>query len=205
MTVCAVVGRPTPGLGVQTVVADRLRQGVVRALGTDADWIWVLEGTATPRPGALDALLEGLGRVDGLPEPSLLTGVVIGPDGRVDRNRSPWYRRFQIEVALLSADRSLVPVRGTPGPALVHRHAAALELPRDGAPIAPRGVLEWTTRVLRHRSGYLVPDSESEAVDTTSDPLLAPATALRLLLGRSILGADRVGLVLELCERAGLR
>jgi hypothetical protein len=190
---------------VETIVAGELRQGVVRALGTDADWIWVLDGSATPRPGALDALLEGLARVDGLPQPSLLTGVVVTPDGRVDPNRAPWYRRFQVDVALRSADVALVPVRGTPGPVLVHRRAAALDLPRDGAPVTPRGVLEWTTRVLRYRVGYLVPESESEAVETSGDPMLAPATAARLLLGRSILGTDRVGFVLELCERAGLR
>jgi hypothetical protein len=194
-----------PELGVQTIVADGLRQGVVRALATDAEWIWVLDGSAAPRPGALDALLASLERVDGLPQPALLTGVVLTRDGRVDPNRTPWYRRFQLDVALTSADRELVPVRGTPGPALVHRWAAALDLPRDAAAIDPRGVLEWTTRVLRHRTGYLVPDSESEAVDTAGDPLLAPATAARLLLGRAIVGTDRVGFVLELCERAGLR
>jgi hypothetical protein len=66
-------------------------------------------------------------------------------------------------------------------------------------------VLEWTTRILRYGTGYLVPDSESVGVGTAGDPLLAPATAARLLLGRSMLGVDRVGLVLELCERAGLR
>jgi hypothetical protein len=205
MSVCAVVGRPTAGLGVQTVIADGLRQGVVRALGTDAEWLWVLDGTAAPRPGALDALLQGLTRVDGLPQPSLLTGVVVTPDGRVDPDRAPWYRRFQIEVALRSADAALVPLRGTPGPVLVHRRAAALDLPRDGAPVSPRAVLEWTTRVLRYRTGYLVPESESEAVERDGDPMLAPATAARLLMGRSLLGVDRVGFVFELCERAGLR
>ena len=199
------MGRPTPELGVETIVADGLRQGVVRALGTDADWIWVLDGSAAPRPGALDALLEGLARVDGLPQPCLLTGVVVTPDGRVDPNRAPWYRRFQIDVALRSADHELVPVRGTPGPVLVHRRAAALDLPRDRTAITPRSVLEWTARVLRHRTGYLVPGSESVALDTAGDPLLAPATAARLLTGRAIVGTDRVGFVLELCERAGLR
>jgi hypothetical protein len=194
-----------PELGVETFVTERLRQGVVRALATDAEWIWVLDGSAVPGPGALDALLASLERIDGLPQPSVLTGVVLTPDGRVDPDRTPWYRRFQLDVALTSADRSLLPVRGTPGPALVHRWPAALDLPRDGAPIGPRGVLEWTTRVLRHRTGYLVPDSESEALGSGGDPLLAPATAARLLLGRAIVGTDRVGFVLELCERAGLR
>jgi hypothetical protein len=194
-----------PGLGVETVVAERLRQGVVHALGTDAEWIWVLDGSAVPRPGALAALLDGLSRIDGLPPPALLSGIVVTPDGRVDPNRAPWYRRFQIDLALRSADHALAPVRGAPGPVLVHRRAAAPDLPRDGAPITPRSVLEWTTRVLRHRTGYLVTESESDAVDTHGDPLLAPGTAARLLTGRAVVGTDRVALLLELCERAGLR
>jgi hypothetical protein len=59
--------------------------------------------------------------------------------------------------------------------------------------------------VLRSRTGYLVPESESAALDTRGDPLLAPTTAMRLLFGRAVVGPDRVALVLELCERVGLR
>jgi hypothetical protein len=205
MPVCAVVGRPTAGLGAETVVAETLRAGVERALAGGADWIWVLDGSAQPRPGALDRLLDGLARVDGLPAASLLTGVVVTADGRVDPNRTPWYRRFQIDVALTSADSALAPVRGSTGPVLVHRAAAAAHPPRRGAPIAPGAVLEWTAHVLRSRTGYLVPESESLAVATHPDPLRTPATAARLLAGRALSPLDRVGLVLELCERVGLR
>jgi hypothetical protein len=205
MTVCAVAPRPTPGLGVQTVVADRLRQGVARALASGADWIWVLDGSAIPRPGALEALLAGLGRVGGLPEPALLTGVVVTADGRVDPNRPPWYRRFQIDVALASAESALVPVRGGTAPVLVRSDAAAADPPRRGAPIAPGTVLQWSARLLRSRTGYLVPESESDALATRRDPMLEPATAARLLAGRALVKLDRVGVVLELCERVGLR
>ena len=185
MTVCAVAPRPTPGLGVQTVVADRLRQGVARALASGADWIWVLDGSAIPRPGALEALLAGL--------------------GRVDPNRPPWYRRFQIDVALASAESALVPVRGGTAPVLVRSDAAAADPPRRGAPIAPGTVLQWSARLLRSRTGYLVPESESDALATRRDPMLEPATAARLLAGRALVKLDRVGVVLELCERVGLR
>jgi hypothetical protein len=201
-----VVGRPTPQLGVPSLVDTWLRPGVERALETEAEWIWVLDGESQPRPGALEALFDGLARVDdGLPAPSLLSGVVRTEDGLVDPNRTPWYRRFQPDVALRSADRGLVPLRGSPGPVLVHRRAAEAEPPRELAAIGPRGVLEWTTRLLRARTGYLVPESESAASGTLGDPLLAPSVAFRLLFGRAVVGPDRVALALELCERVGLR
>jgi hypothetical protein len=200
------MSQPRPDIGVPAVVDSWLRPGVERALDMGADWIWVLDGETHPRPGALDALMAGLERLnDGMPAPSLLTGVVRTNEDRVDPNRTPWYRRFQVDVALRAADIGLVPVRGTPGPALVHRRAAEGVLPREGAPITPRGILEWTTKVLRSRTGYLVPESESAALDTRGDPLLAPTTAMRLLFGRAVVGPDRVALVLELCERVGLR
>src|SRR4051812_15071334 len=199
------MSQPRPDVGVPAIVDSWLRPGVERALDGGAEWIWVLDGETQPRPGALDALMAGLERLDGaLPAPSLLTGVVID-EGRVDPDRTPWYRRFQIDVALRAADVGLVPVRGTPGPVLVHRRAAEATLPRESAPIAPRGILEWTTTLLRWRTGYLVPESESAALDTRGDPLLAPTTALRLLFGRSVVGPERVALFLELCERVGLR
>ena len=206
MSVCAVVGGSAPApSGVDVVRAERLRAGVERALAGGADWLWVLDGTALPRAGALEALLEGLERVDGLPAPSLLTGVIVGPDGRVDPNRTPWYRRFQIDVALSSADQGLAPVRGSTGPVLVHRDAAAADLPRPRARLAPGPLLEWTAYVLRERTGYLVAESESDALDTRPDPMRTLATAARLLLGRPLRRLDRVGFALELSERLGLR
>jgi len=191
---------------VQTVVDSWLRAGVERALATDAEWIWVLDGESEPLDGALEALFEGLSRVDdGLPAPSMLSGVVRTEEGRVDPNRTPWYRRFQPDVALRSADRGLVPLRGSPGPVLVHRPAAEASPPRELAAISPHGVLEWTARLLRARTGYLVPESESRSNGTLGDPLLAPTVALRLLFGRAVVGPDRVALTLELFERVGLR
>src|ERR671921_186480 len=110
MSVCAVVGNPLADLGVPTVVDSWLRPGVERALDSGAEWIWVIDSESLPLPGSLDALFDGLGRVDSLPAASLLTGVVRASDGRVDPNRTPWYRRFQVDVALRSADIGLVPI-----------------------------------------------------------------------------------------------
>ena len=211
--VCAVAGRSTErlqralaaqGLTPESVVVEtRLLAGLERALASGADWIWVLDGSAAPRPNALQVLLEALDRMDGLPDPALLTGVVITADGRVDPNRSPWYRRFQLDVAMTSADRGLVPVRGCLGPALVDRSAVEATLPHARVRISPSSVLEWTARVLRGPTGYLVPESESETMDAGRDPLRRPATAARLILGGAVGRLEGVAVVLELAERAG--
>ena len=192
--------------GVERVVTGvRLRAGLESALAGGADWIWVMDGSARPRPGALAALLAGLERVDGLPAPSLLTGVVVGPDGRVPASRAPWYRRFQIHVALDSVDQELLPVRAGIGPALVARDAVAAQLPPARAGLGPAAVLEWTARLLRERTGYLVPASESESDPSAPDPLRSPLTAARLILSGAVVRPDRVAVALELSERAGRR
>jgi hypothetical protein len=212
-SVCALVAQSTDrvqrSLGAQrpkpeTVVAGgSLRVGLERALSTGADWIWVLDGSAIPKPDALAALLAGLERSRGLPEPSLLTGVVVAADGRVDANRPPWYRRYKIHVAVDAADRGLLPVRASVGPALVSRGAVAAVLPSGSAPVSPAAVLEWTAALLSVRTGYLVPESESEGVGRMRDPLRSPVTAARLIFRRGVGPRDRVGVLLELSERAG--
>lgn len=212
-SVCAVVGSPGEPVrralpsgdgALEFVVEDtRLRAGLERALATGADWIWVLDGSAVPRPNALQLLLEALDRTDGLPAPALLTGLVVAADGRVDSNRSPWYRRYQLHVAADSAERGLLPVRASVGPALVSRGAVEAALPSGSAPVSPGAVLEWTATVLSQRTGYLVPESESEAVGPTRDPLRSPVTGARLVFRLGIGPRDRMGVVLELAERMG--
>jgi hypothetical protein len=189
-----------------TIVDDtRLRPGVERALAAGADWIWVLDGSAVPRPDALAALLAALERSQGLPEPSLLTGVVVDSGGRVAADRSPWYRRYTMDVTLSSVERGLLPVRASIGPALVRSDAAAATPPPDGARVALDDVLGWTAALLRDRTGYLVPESESESVAEAADPLGRLTTAARLMLSDAMGRWDRTGVALELAERAGRR
>jgi hypothetical protein len=200
LAAAAAAQAPEPA---RVVEHDRLRAGLERALASGADWIWVLDGSAAPRPDALAALLAGLDRARGLPAPSLLTGVVVGPDGRVAPDRGPWYRRFQIDLSLQSADRGLAPVRAAVGPALVAREAAAASPPPARARLAPTAVFEWTARLLRERTGYLVPESRGEALTGAPDPLRSPLTAARLILSGAVVRPDRVAVALELSERAG--
>jgi hypothetical protein len=213
MSVCAVLGESTArleqALAAQSasvdavVVAEGLRSGAARALETGADWIWVLDGSTLPRPDALRRLFDGLERVRELPAPALMEGVVVTAEGQMYEPRATWYRRFDLDVAMASVDRRLLPVRGSSGPVLVQRDAAEAERPRDGAPIAPGSLLEWTARILRDRAGYMVAESESEIAEPGHDPIKAPATAARLMLGGGLVRLERLALVLELAVRPG--
>jgi hypothetical protein len=207
--VCAVLGRSSEALE-QALAAQQQKPGTVirheeglvaglrQALEGAAEWIWVLDGSAVPRQGALAAFLEALDRVGGLPEPVLLAGVVVGPDGLVDEPRAAWYLRSGIEPAMTAAGRRLLPIRAAGGPVLVHR-AALDALPRTGlAP--PGGVLEWTARLLRARAGYLVPESEHSALAHVRHPLDDPRVAAALLLGGGLSGAERLSVVFDLVE-----
>jgi hypothetical protein len=212
-SVCAVLGGTAQPLRT-AVEAQTTPPGAVvggeqgleaalrRALETGAEWLWVLDGSAVPRPAALGALLEALGRVHELADPVLLAGVVLDPDGRVDPGRAAWYRRGHPEPAMAAAERRLLPIRATAGPVLVRRGAVEAELPRAGTPFAAGAVLEWTATVLRRPAGYLVPDSEYVATASEGDPALDRGVAARLVAGRAFSGADRLRVGFELAERA---
>jgi hypothetical protein len=188
-------------------VSDRgpLRGRLERALEAGADWIWVLDGSTVPRDGALGGLLDALERTSGLEEPSLMTGVVVTPDGLVDEGRVLWYRRNQIDIAMEAAAQRLLPIRAATGSVLVQRDAVRGELPPFGAPGSPATVLEWTARMLRFRTGYLVPESESEAVEPGYDPASSPLTAARLMFAGALGRFDRIRYGFELAERLGGR
>ena len=207
-SVCALAGGALGPFGPGVTVvqhAGALGEGLRRGLATGADWIWVLDGSAAPRPGALDELLGALERTGGLPDPVLLGGVVVDAGGRVDEARAAWYRRAPTELAMAAAERRLLPIRASAGPVLVSRRGAEAEPPRERAAFGAGAVLEWTARLLRDGVGYLVPASEYVAAGAARDPALDPLTAARLVGGRAFSGTDRLRVGFELAERARRR
>ena len=209
-SVCALVGggasEAEAHLPEPRVVSDGgPLGGLRRALDTGAEWIWVLDGTAMPKPGALTALLEAVDRAAELPEPAshfsppvLFAGVVVDAEGRVDEARGGWYRRNHIDLTMGSSGRRLLPIRAAGGPVLVHRRAA------ERAP-ACDGVFEWTAHILRDEVGFLVPDSESVAIRPAEDPLGDPRTVARLVTGGALGRLDIARATHELVERFGFR
>ena len=203
--ICAIVGVRAGELeravAAQSSPADRVVSGpgglrwlVERALTTGADWLWLLDGSSVPRLDALLVLREALTRLDGLPEPAVLGGAVLTAEGRVDETRSLWYRPNQLDVAMASS-----------GPALVSARSAQAQLPSRRAHLEPGAVIEWTARLLRYSTGYLVPDSQAVALDGGRDPVQEPRVAARLLLGTSFSWFDRVRLAYELAQRLAPR
>src|SRR3989442_287572 len=97
--ICAIVAAPAGDLeravAAQSSPADKVGSGpgglrslVGRALTTGADWLCLLDGSSVPRLDALLVLREALPRLDGLPDPAVLGGVVLTAEGRVDETRS---------------------------------------------------------------------------------------------------------------------
>ena len=214
--ICAIVGVRAGELeravAAQSSPADRVVSGpgglrwlVERALTTGADWLWLLDGSSVPRLDALLVLREALTRLDGLPEPAVLGGAVLTAEGRVDETRSLWYRPNQLDVAMASVGRRLLPICASSGPALVSARRAQAQLPSRRAHLEPGAVIEWTARLLRYSTGYLVPDSQAVALDGGRDPVQEPRVAARLLLGTSFSWFDRVRLAYELAQRLAPR
>jgi hypothetical protein len=205
-TVCAVVSDRADALGEvlaaqtqqpQAIVdyGGGLSEGLARGRAANTDWVWVLDGSAMPEPGALAAALAAIGRVGRLPRPVLLASLVLDSAGGVAPGRASMYRRSPTDLAMLACARALLPIRASSGPLLVHRDALAATAPRTRLP-PPGDVLEWSARLLRSRAGYLVPASR-----TVANPARLGRAAAALVVGSAFEGADRARVALELLER----
>lgn len=158
-------------LGAQDVlvagraVAASFHEAVLEAVGSGAEWIWLLDAGAEPRPSALAEMLAALEARADLPAPALVAGKLVGPDGRIVPSRAPWPPLLDREVVIAAARHHLVSLRMARwGSMLVHRDVVA----RHGAPradFAGADDLEWTARILKDDYGYLAPRSVADIVD----------------------------------------
>jgi hypothetical protein len=134
--------------------------------GVDAEWLWLLDGTAAPRPDTLERLLDASAVAD-VPAPALLASAVLGEAGVPVAGHAPWHRRGGTDVAMRSARHGLLPIRAARGGSLLVRADAARAAgpPRGEGPAA---ALEWTARILRAAQGYLVTASRADAVTSAT-------------------------------------
>ncbi|HEY8589223.1 MAG TPA: glycosyltransferase [Naasia sp.] len=143
----------------------------------DADWVWVMDDDTVPRPGALEGLLDALGRHPGRDRVAVLGSRVVWTDGRDHPmntpRRKPFVRRGERNAAAVAG---AVPVRSISFVSSMFRAQAIRE---DGLPIADYFLwnddFEFTARLLRRRWGLAVGGSVVEhrtrvAGSTDADP-----------------------------------
>jgi len=140
--------------------AGGFHDGLKQEFSSGAEWFWLMDDDTIPEPDALEALLEPLGRLDGLPRPAILASKVNWTDGKMHLMNPPWPRWDPKGYAVDAAERRLLPMRAcTYVSMLLHRDAVE----KHGVPIKHWFIwgddIEFTARVLRSEPGYFVPGS----------------------------------------------
>lgn len=139
--------------------AGGFHEGMKRAHGDGADWLWLMDDDTIPRP---DALAELLGAVDRAPRPpALLASKVVWRDGRIHPMNFPFPERTRVARAIDGAERGLMPLRFATWVSLLVDSGA---VERHGLPHKHFFIwsddVEYTSRVLLGGElGYLVPTS----------------------------------------------
>lgn len=161
-------------------------------------WLWVVDGSAVPRPTALGALLAAAERLDqaGV-EVSLLASRVVGPDGRLAPGHAPLSPQDETARAIVAASAGVLPVRAISAASLLARPAAI----SGPIPAGPSASMTWSARLLRSASGFLAPESVADA--RTRVPRARVAAAL--VLGDGLRGRERLRVGMDLVEGLGRR
>jgi GT2 family glycosyltransferase len=141
--------------------AGGFHEGARRAFEDGSDWLWLMDDDTVPTPTALERLLEGRDTAAGFGEPPVaLASKVLWTDGslhpmngaRPDVRRMDGLVQATAHGLLLIRSASFVSV-------LVQRRA----IERYGLPIKRFFIwtddVEFTARILRWETGYLVPES----------------------------------------------
>jgi hypothetical protein len=195
-TVCAI---PAPGLeasvDAQTRPPDARAAGLRDGVAAGTAWLWLLDGSATPRPGALAALLDAAERLEPVQPAVVLASRVVGPDGAVAPAHAPLAPQDATALAMRVAGLKVLPVRAVTGASLLVRRDAAAQAGTADAYV-------WTARLLRDGTGFLVPDSVADAASRGARP--AGVTA-RLLAGTALRPRERLRLAAEVAERTLMR
>jgi rhamnopyranosyl-N-acetylglucosaminyl-diphospho-decaprenol beta-1,3/1,4-galactofuranosyltransferase len=176
-------------------------RGLRRAFELGHDWIWLLDDDTFADETCLEALLAGVGRAPRVP--SLVCSVVRWRDERLHPMNRPWLRLGRRAEFAEAAGAGLALIRtSTWVSTMVHRDAVA----EYGLPPAHFFVwlddMEYTGRVLRDRTGYMVPESVAwhwtpRPYDTLTDArerfYFKARNHLWLLRGSSFRGMERLG------------
>lgn len=152
-------------------------QGLRSAHADGFEWIWLMDDDTIPTPTCLQTLLEASERVTGrAPAPALLSSKVIWTDGQLHPMNYQGFERARTAAVVEASELGLMPLRtATFVSLLVNRRA----VDKHGLPLRRYFLwsddIEYTARILREESGYLVPASVS--LHKTQRPYTAISTS----------------------------
>ncbi len=195
--------------------AGGFHEGIREAMERGGQWLWLMDDDTIPEPDALEQLLASFDRLDGLPEPSLLASKVVWTDGTLHPKNLPWARLDEgsIETFVSAADRRLVLLRVASWVSILVSRRAVEE---HGLPLKHYFIWgedgEWTARLLKHGTGYMVPASvvhhktpEKVSVHRQGSDqyYFEVRNKLYQLRGNSWFGREKVHLTLSMVMGAG--
>ncbi|MGI8557949.1 MAG: glycosyltransferase family 2 protein [Solirubrobacteraceae bacterium] len=155
--------------------AGGFHEGLRRGHSAGADWIWLMDDDTMPTPTALQELLAVSDDGDACC-PALLASKVVWTDGRLHPMNYPGFERRRTDLVIAASERALMPLRtATFVSLLVHRRT----VDKHGLPLKRYFLwsddIEYTARILREDTGYLVPASVT--VHKTKQPYTAITTS----------------------------
>lgn len=166
--------RMAAALGHQTAGPVPVVATVEEALRSAAEmrdrWIWLLERAVVPEPDALAALLDAAAGFD--PPPALLSSRVLAPDGSLSSRSEPVADAHRPERIVAALGRGCVAIRVARAGSLLVQAPELQRLGLTETSVIVDRELEWTARLLRDRTGLLVPRSVAVALPPGRDESL---------------------------------
>ncbi len=175
-------------------------EGMKTAAARGFDWLWVMDDDTIPHPDALEVLLDARAEVGG--EPALLGSKVLWTDGRLHPMNWPGLATADFDAFVGGIEQRVLPIRSNTFPSLLVRREAVEKYgpPRKGFFIWADDI-DFTQRILRHETGYMIPRSVAvHKTKTAHKPweggerfYYAVRNGLFILRGDTLSGKEKVG------------
>ena len=167
-------------------------ESTVAGPASAAEWTWFLDAGTIPEPTALERLLEAGAPATGLHTPALLASKVVLPDGSLDPRSLPVAQVRDPDFAIAAFEHRMLALRvARRGSVLVHREAIKMVASRWPRLSFFEDDMEWTARLLKQRSGLLVPASVVVRRGPQTSAGAEVGRRLRLLVGDAIELGDK--------------
>jgi rhamnopyranosyl-N-acetylglucosaminyl-diphospho-decaprenol beta-1,3/1,4-galactofuranosyltransferase len=138
--------------------AGGFHEGMKAAAARGFDWLWVMDDDTIPNRDALEVLLDARASVDG--DPYLLASKVLWTDGNLHPMNWPGLGTADFDAFVGGVERSVLRLRSNTFPSLLVKREAIEKYgpPRKGFFIWADDI-DFTQRILRYESGYMIPRS----------------------------------------------